>query len=232
MSLIQHTDGVWSFKHHLRVGGLIPLGTRTTIVRIDDGALLLHSPGPLSDAQHSQIQQLGTVSTIVSPNLEHTLFLDAAAQRYPEAQLWTAPGCSTALPRAAQTLDNIVDPPWKNTLRAFAVDGMPKLMETVFLHVVSKTLIITDLSFNIRDAGFWDRMLLGLTGAHGKFGPSRLLRSYYLQEADALRRSLDIILEQDFDRVIPAHGEVVEAGAHEGLRQAFAFLKPAHASVA
>jgi len=224
MSITEQTDGIWTIDHPLRVRGLIPLGTRTTIVRLLDQSLLVHSPGPLSDEHHDQIAALGTVSVIVSPNLEHVLFLSDAASRYPNAQLWVAPGCPTALPRDARTLDDTADAPWKGALVDFQMAGMPRLRETVFLHEASGTLIVTDISFNIRRAGFWDRMMLSMAGAYGKFGPSHLFRSYFLQDRAAFKESLDAVLAHDFERVILAHGDVVRDGGRDGLRAAFAFL--------
>lgn len=105
-------------------------------------------------------------------------------------------------------------------------------MCAVFLHVISRTPIITDLAFNIHDVGFWDRMLLSISEAHGTFGPSRLLNSDGLQHPDELRRALDVILAQDLRRVIPAHGNVVESDGREGLQEASPCLQLISASVA
>jgi hypothetical protein len=40
------------------------------------------------------------------------------------------------------------------------------------------------------------------------------------------RRSLDRILDWDFDRVVMSHGEVASTGGHRLVEQAFAFLRP------
>ncbi|MFT4978397.1 MAG: hypothetical protein ACI8S6_004307 [Myxococcota bacterium] len=226
MPLTMHADGLWSIPHSLRVRGLIPLGTRTTVARLPDNSLLLHSPGPLTKDEHAAISDLGDVSTIVSPNLEHILYIADAAQQHPTAQLWVAPGCTATLPREARTLNETADAPWKGALTDIPVAGLPKLQESVFLHHSSRTLILTDLAFNILHVdGFWDRLVLQLAGACGRFGPSRLFRSYFLQDRGAFRGSIDALLELDFDRIIVAHGEVVEQGGREKLREAFGFLR-------
>lgn len=225
MALTQHADHIWSISHPLRVRGLIPLGTRTTIVQLSDGSLLLHSPGPLSEQDCADIDALGTVSVLLAPNLEHFLFLADAAARWPDAQLWVAPGCPAELPRDARTLDDLDGAPWADTLDTFYVDGMPRLREFVFLHRPSKTLIITDISFNIRSRDrWWERALLSVMGAYGKLGPSTLFKSHFLQDRAAFKVSLDRVLEEDFEQIVLPHGDVVTSGGRQQLREAFAFL--------
>ena len=58
------------------------------------------------------------------------------------------------------------------------------------------------------------------TGAYGHFGPSRLARSFMKDKA-AVRAGVERILDLDFDRVIVTHGDVVETGGREALREAF-----------
>ena len=209
-------------------GGLIPLGARTTIIGLPDGGLLLHAPARLSDADHAEIAELGEVRGLVAPNLEHCSWIADAAQRYPDAQLWVAPGVQRRLPaeRRHHVLgqDDTV-PVWEGVLDALAIDGMPRLQETVFLHPDTGTLITCDLSFNIHDVRSWvDRMALQVAGAYGKFGPSHLFKLYFLQDRVAFKRSLDALLEREFEQVILSHGEPVRSGGRENLREAFAFL--------
>ena len=39
-------DGIWLMEHPLRMPGGIEIGTRSTLMRLQDESLLLHSPGP------------------------------------------------------------------------------------------------------------------------------------------------------------------------------------------
>ena len=45
-------------------------------------------------------------------------------------------------------------------------------------------------------------------------------------EYPCLRASLDRILAWDFDRVVVTHGDVLESGGKQALRQAFSWLSP------
>ena len=94
----------------------------------------------------------------------------------------------------------------------------------MFLHRASRTLLLTDISFNLRNVdSATARFLLGLLGAYGHFGPSRLGRSL-MRDRAAVRKSIDRILRWDFDRVTVTHGEIVETGGHAALRAAFSWL--------
>jgi hypothetical protein len=45
-----------------------------------------------------------------------------------------------------------------------------------------------------------------------------------IRDRAAARRSVEKLLQWNFDRVIVTHGEVLETGGHERVAAAFAFL--------
>ncbi|MCU0949266.1 MAG: DUF4336 domain-containing protein [Porphyrobacter sp.] len=51
------------------------LGTRSTIIRLTDGAVWVHSPVQLSRALAEQIDAIGPIRYLIAPNLYHHLFL-------------------------------------------------------------------------------------------------------------------------------------------------------------
>jgi hypothetical protein len=72
------------------------------------------------------------------------------------------------------------------------------------------------------------RWIVGPSRVHhvfigGWFGPHRLIR-FAIRDRGAARRSIDCILEWDFDRIIMSHGAVVASGGRAVLKEAFAFL--------
>ena len=88
----------------------------------------------------------------------------------------------------------------------------------------SRTLILTDLAFNISAERFGGaRLFYWLVGAGGRFGPHRIIR-YGIRDRRAARASLERILEWDFDRVIVSHGDVLESGGRASLAAGFSFL--------
>ena len=181
--------------HPLKVGGLA-LGTRTTVVRRADGGVLLISPGPLDDGDAAEVAAFGPVRAVVAPNLMHHLFLPAALARFPEARLYAPAGLAKKQPRLA-----IAGPPAAvaeaadaadaagATLRAIDVGGMPKLQETLFVHLPSRTLVATDLVFNVRaPAPFFTRTFMRFNGGFDRFGPTRICRSLIKDRGRPRRR--------------------------------------------
>ena len=65
----------------------MPYTTRTTIVRLENGDLWIHSPGKLSEELLSEVNTLGIVKHLVSPNKIHHLFMADWKERYPMAIL-------------------------------------------------------------------------------------------------------------------------------------------------
>jgi hypothetical protein len=229
MPLVSHTPGVWSIAHPLTVGGILPMGTRTTILRLDSGGLLVHAPGPLDAADAAAVRALGPVEAIVAPNKEHHLFFAAARAAFPEARGYAVPG---AQGRVRSAVDGPFGAgaagPWEDGLLAVDVGGMPRLEETLLFHRASGTLVTCDLSFNIqRVEGWLPRTALELAGAYGRFGPSRLFRSWYLQDRPALRRTVDQLLDLPLTRIVLAHGETVDTDARATLEAAFDWLPTA-----
>ena len=98
--------------------------------------------------------------------------------------------------------------------------------EVVFLQRPTRTLLLTDLAFNVQPgAKNRAKVFHWLVGAGGRFGPHRIIRAV-IRDREAARRSLAKILEWDFERIIVTHGDVLEHGGREALRAAFAFLGP------
>jgi hypothetical protein len=67
------------------------------------------------------------------------------------------------------------------------------------------------------------RVYLRLAGLKGRVGWSRFFRLVYTDRR-AARRSIDRLLAHDFDRVILAHGRVLQSGGREAVREAYRWL--------
>jgi len=216
---------LWVIDHPFKMPGGIQLGTRTTIVGRDDGALLLLSPGPLDEGLREQIGKLGRVSGIVAPNNMHHLFVPECARAFPDARLYGVAGVvSKQKDVVFSVLSGTAPDGWQRDLDAVAVEGLPMLDELVFFHRPTRSLLLTDVCFNIQHSdSLITRLFMRINSAYGRFGPSRLLRSS-IRDRAAYRRSIDQVLEWDFDRVVLTHGDVLESGGPEALRAAYGWL--------
>ncbi len=217
------SDDVWTASAPLSMMGL-RIGTRMTVVRLPGGGLLLHSPIPLNDALRREIDALGAVTHIVAPNHYHHLHAGTMAAAYPKATLHAPEGL--AKKRKDLRIDALLGPThadWSGVLEPIPIEGS-MLKETLFLHTPSRTLISSDLTENFTTSDhFPTRMYLKVSGVHGKIGWSRLLRFLYRDHA-AARRSIDALLERDFDRAIIAHGDPIPRAAKDAVRDTFLWL--------
>jgi hypothetical protein len=202
------------------------IGHRMTVAQLADGTLWLHSPVAFSSALADELAKLGPVAHVVAPNCMHDTFLEGWFAAYPSARFHGAKGFSKFRPdlKFTDPLGDTPDPAWAAVFDQRLMRGMPRLNEVVFLHRASRTLIVTDLAFNLGpEMPFLSRVLLRINDCYCRFGPSRLLRTA-IKDRAALRGSLDEILNWDFDRVVLSHGRNLETGAKDALRTAFAFL--------
>ena len=84
----------------------------------------------------------------------------------------------------------------------------------VFLHRPSRSLLVTDLLFNMTAPDNWmTGLALRLMGTYKRLGPSRLLRWRLTKDRRALKAGVERMLAWDFVRVIPGHGDVFESPA-------------------
>lgn len=197
-----------------------------TVIRLGSGDLLLHSPVAIDDATRGEVGELGTVRWIVGPCLVHHFFLADWQAAFPEALLCGAPGLAEKradLPFSVRLPDEAPSS-WADTVEMIQFEGAPLMNEIVFLHAPSRTLVLTDLAFN-RPPGTPDGAPLfhRLVGARDRFGPHRIVR-FGIRDRAAGRRSIDQILNWDFDRVIVSHGAVLESGGKSAMAKAFDYL--------
>jgi hypothetical protein len=217
---------LWVVERPLR-NPIAEVGTRMTVIRLGDGSLFLHSPVRLDREIRAALDGLGPVRHVVAPNRAHHLFASDYLAGYPHASLYAAPG----LPQKrrdltfAAELGDAAPARWSADLEQHVFAGVPLLNEVVFFHRASRTLLLTDLAFNIPAGGLPGARLFGwISGAEGRFGPHRLLRRFMVRDRAAARASLARVLDWDFDRVTVTHGDVLESAGRDGLRAGFTFL--------
>ncbi|PKN55335.1 MAG: hypothetical protein CVU56_21920 [Deltaproteobacteria bacterium HGW-Deltaproteobacteria-14] len=221
-------DHLWFANHVTPAPGGMRLPTRMVVARLAAGALWLHSPVPIDDALAAELATLGPVEHLVAPNAFHHLHADAAKARYPAATLW-APEVlrrkCPALPIDA-ALEADVATPWSDELAHVLIAAGPKMAEVVFHHRASRTLITTDLVFNLaRVDRWWTRTVLRLVGALGGLRQSRLWRSL-TRNREAARAAIEAALAWDIERVVPAHGDpVVGPDARDRLTAALWWMR-------
>ena len=226
MAMLRELAGdIWIAERPQRFYGL-EVGTRMTVIRLADGSLLLHSPVGLESRLRRELDSLGAVRFAVAPNRFHHLHAGEVMQAYPEARLWVAPGVERKRPDLAieAVLGDEAPAGWRDEVDQVFFRGRPFENEIVFLHRASRTLILCDLVFNFGPrAGRVTRLVMKMLRSYGRFGPSSL-DPFLIRDRIAARRSLERILAWDFDRVVVAHGDVLESEGPDALRAGYAWL--------
>jgi hypothetical protein len=223
--LRQLGENIWVADRPQRFYGL-EVGTRMTVIRLTDGSLLLHSPVALDAKLRRELDAIGRVKFVVAPNRVHHLYAGKVADVYSESRLWIGPGLERKRPdlNFVAVLGDEAPAEWRDQVDQAHFRGRPYENEIVFFHRASRTLILCDLAFNFGpSAAAATRLLMKLIRSYGRFGPSKL-DPLLIRDRSAARQSLEHILSWDFDRVVVAHGDVLESGGHEALRQGYAWL--------
>jgi hypothetical protein len=203
---------LWTAEDTLRMTGWVKLPVRMTIARLPRGGLVVHSPLPLTDELLRSVARIDKVEYLLAPNCLHHRFAGQWLKRFAGAQLWGAPGLRKKRKdlRFAGVLGQPGDTPWSSVLDQLLIEGAPALNEVVFLHRSTRSLLVTDLLFNVRrPANFATKMVLNFMGTRGRLAMSRAWRRY-TKDRQALRASVEKVLAWDFERILPGHGAVFE----------------------
>ncbi|MFY0528297.1 DUF4336 domain-containing protein [Archangium gephyra] len=219
------SDDLFVLDVPFRIGPMA-LGGRMTVIRLPDGGLWLHSPVKLDAAVRGAVEALGPVRFLVAPNTMHHLSLGDWAAAYPSAKVLAPAGLREKRPdlRIGVELSDVMDVGQSPAIELLLAQGLSRLEEFVFFHRPSRTLLLTDLAFNIHESPSWlTRTYLKLNGVYGKLGATWVVKSMTKDKA-ALRAWRERVLGWDFERVVPCHGEVLEKGGKEAMREAFGWV--------
>jgi hypothetical protein len=220
-------DRLWTREMPLSFFGL-KVSTRMSVVRLsgEGGGLWLHSPVALDRTLREKLDELGRVRFVVCPNRGHHMFAGEYFAAYPDARFYAAPGLSEKRPDLP--FDGVLrDEPelgWGQDLEQAIFRGERLLREVVFYHQESRTLIVTDL-VQSTDSGspLLTRLVMRLMGIYERPGVPLHIRLGF-RDKEAGRASLSRVLSWDFDRIVLAHGLVVESGGKAVFREVYSFL--------
>ena len=219
--LIEVTHNVWHAQHAFSVSG-VPSTSRMTVIRLDDGALWVHSPIPVGDAMLAQLSAIGPVGYVIAPSKTHHLFVNDFMVHFPRAEVFGAPGLAEKRPDIRNLHSLLQEPtPWASEIDGLVFDGIPFANESVWFHRASRTLILTDLCQWWQGNLPWQAKLWSfLMGIRSELNVGRNVR-LLVRDKRAAHNSAQTILRWPFNRVIVAHNCIVEHHAHEAVAHAF-----------
>lgn len=230
-------DGVWIVDGpEVRMAvplGSMPFPTRMTVVRLESGALWLHSPTQLDDGLRAALDALGPVRHLVSPNKLHYAHILSWKRAYPEATAWASPGVRERA--ASQKIEVAFDrelgptppPEWSAELDQLLFEGSQVLQEVVFFHRASRTLLLADLieNFEREKISLGMRALAHLGGCLDPDGKAPFdLRMTFRKGKAQARASLERMTGWNPERIVVGHGRWYPRDGAAELRRAFRWL--------
>lgn len=221
---------LWVAEEPLRYLGF-EMGRRMAVVRLAGGGLFVHSPVRLTDQLREELAKLGDVRFVVPASVLHGhLYMEQYRNGYPQARLFGVPGLERKRPdlRFEGVLGASPEPAWSDDLDQRRFEGHRVagrvLNEVEFLHRPTRTLIAGDLCFNIGpEWSLRTRLLAWGPRMRPRLGPNVAFR-FGIRDREAARHSVERVLEWDFDRILPGHGEIVETGGKAKFNEGFAWL--------
>ena len=202
--------------------------TRMAVIRLAGDGLFIWSPIALTQPLQAAVNGLGPVRHLIAPNTLHHMAMADWQAAYPQAQLHAAPGLASKRPdlRIDATLGQS-PADWSTEIDQLLIDTRIT-PEVVFFHHASRTAIFTDLLQQLPPGWFtgWRAIVarLDLMTAAEPSVPRKFRMA--IKNRATLRRQIDQLLSLNPERLIIAHGPVIENNAAKVLRRAFAWAKP------
>jgi len=205
-----------------------PYPTRMALARLPTGAVWVWSPVALTQELAEEVEAIGHVRYIVSPNKIHHLFLKEWAERWPDARLHAPPGLARRKPaiRFDAELTDTPDPAWAADIDQVVFRGSFVMDEVAFFHRPSRTALIADLIQRHHESTVsgWTGTIMRLDGLVGEHGSTpREWRATFLRRR-ATRAARDKVLSWNAERLLIAHGECAASGANEIIRRALRWI--------
>lgn len=215
---------LWVDARKLRFWGL-ETGTRMSIVRLAGGGLFVHSPVALDDETRRDVDALGPVRAIVAPSRMHHLYVTEWMAAYPTARAFCCPTLEKKRADIAWhgVLGDESEPEWRGEIDQVFFGARSLENEVLFCHRKSRTLLCADAIFNLtHHPSALTRTIGLLMGGHAP--GATWLERILIRDRRAAREQIDRMLAWDFDRIVLAHGDILETGGRDVLRSAYAWL--------
>lgn len=235
--------------------GLMKIGGRATLVKLQTGSVAVFSPVALTPAVEAKVAQMGTMKYIIAPDFEHHIYITPWSRKYPNAEVIGPEG----LPEKRESdeankgikFSHVFTKSNKRDLKIgpefdaefeYEYFDAHQNKELVFLHKPSKTVIEADLVFNLpaheqyskqpggATSGIFTKLFGSLANARGEVMAQRRLLWYVIGAKDrpSFAESSRRVMAWDFDRVVPCHGDVIETGGKDIIGKATAWFREAH----
>ncbi|WP_414624919.1 DUF4336 domain-containing protein [Calothrix sp. CCY 0018] len=186
-----------------------PYTHRAVVIRLKDNSLFIISPIRLTNDIRADIDALGTLKYIVSPNNIHHLHMGGWSQAYPDAKLYASPRLDSKRKDLTfyKTLStDEPEPEWKDEIdQCVFGSGNGFVDEIVFFHHESNTVVFTDMIMDFDSAAFSSisRVTAQLNQMYKHTPRGMQLANMFNRES--LRNSLNTVRSWGAEHLIVAH---------------------------
>ena len=197
----------------------IDFARNVTLLRLQDGRLVIHSTAPFSASDIEAIQSFGQPSWLVDCTLMHDMFAKQGRTAFPDLPYLAPPGFAEVSGVATDLLFP-APPEWTDQIDVLPIEGLRK-REHALYHRASKTLVVADLIFAFPpDMRGWPRFfvrhVMRLPRLHGISVFFRML----ICDRGQFVKSMAKVLALDFSQIVVAHREPVRQNARQVLAEA------------
>ncbi|OSX63613.1 hypothetical protein POSPLADRAFT_1169083 [Postia placenta MAD-698-R-SB12] len=223
---------VWTFSCPFSRFGVVPLGGRSTAIKMRDGGVWLLASTPLTDETKTKLDELGPVKWIVGADAVHHLYLGDFKKQYPNAKIVAVKEAIDKKAKEGLEYHGAwgADSPdtqygFEEEIKHCYFSGF-KNKDVAFYHPASKTMLEADLLFNLPPTEQYSN-----TGSSGRIPVIGTLNPYmWLHkrivwslgvDKEAMKRDVRTVANWDFDRIIPCHGDVIEKDGNAAWREAY-----------
>lgn len=185
-----------------------PLGVefpaKSVVIPLEEN-LLVVSPGEFDAGSVERIKGCGLAPVFVAPNNFHHVHLGKAKENFPDAPFYGPIGAArkgkiNLLPMSEFKLEGV---------ETLEIKGHDILGETCFYVPLYKTLITTDLVFNLRDPmSLGSKILFSLDGKRNRVAFSKILKAVASDKKQFIA-SARSLLDFPFETAVLGHGESI-----------------------
>ncbi|HEV2805697.1 MAG TPA: hypothetical protein VGW57_12290 [Chthoniobacterales bacterium] len=226
MTWRQISDDVVVMSFPWRVLG-IDFRRNVTLLRLSDGRVVVHSTAPFGVEDIAAIRSFGEPAWLLDATLMHDTFAKEGRAALPELP-YLAPAGFAEVSGLPTALLSPAPPEWGDEIEVIKIEGTRKNEHALF-HRSSRTLVVADVFFSMPPETqgwprFFARHFMRLPRLFGISAFFRLI----INDRPAFERSVNRLVELEFEKLIVAHWEPVVRDAKATVQWAlrdFGFAK-------
>ncbi|KAG8857994.1 hypothetical protein FRB96_005485 [Tulasnella sp. 330] len=215
--------GIWTFSVPFKRSGVLPVGGRSTALKLKDGSVFLVASTKADDETLTKIREIGPVKYIIAPDYEHYLNLKDFHKAFPEAKVIGVEGLEQKPTLAEVKFSGLYGKDPEGTMYGYEDEisacyfSAFKNKDVAFCHKASKTLIEADLVFNLPPREQYSKSKespLGWIPFLSYVAPFTVahpfLTAQLVSDNEVTKVHAKTVNGWDFDTIIPCHGDVMQ----------------------